>query len=147
MKRNVFLSFAIVVAAALPAAAQQPVPGAHFIENWDMDADGRVTAEEARQKRGEIFAMFDQNEDGALDAAEYDLFDETRESDIKENIGEKTGPMAVFSQAMARDFNDMDKDGLVTRDEFLAQASAWFELMDRDKDDLITPGDFGPRKS
>jgi len=146
MKRRVILSFVTAMAAALPAAAQQPVPGEHFIENWDMNSDGKVTAEEARQKRDEIFSMFDQDEDGALNAAEYDLFDETRETDIKENIGQNTGPMAVFSRAMGRDFNDVDKDGQVTRDEFLSQASAWFELMDRDKDQVITIGDFGPRK-
>lgn len=147
MKRSIILPLTLAAVVALPVCAQQPVPGAHFIENWDMNADGQVTMEEARQKRAEIFVMFDQDENGALDAGEYDLFDETRETDIKENIGENTGPMAVFSRAMGRDFNDVDQDGQVTRDEFLSQASAWFELMDRDKDQLITTADFGPRKS
>lgn len=57
-------------------------PGAHFIENWDQDGDGVVTLAEVTQKRGEVFYMFDQDEDGMLSAEEYVMFDETREADM-----------------------------------------------------------------
>ena len=39
---------------ALPALAQNQ-PGAHFIEMWDLDENGSVSIEEARERRGDIF--------------------------------------------------------------------------------------------
>ena len=44
----------LTVAAALfiasSAYAQQGQPGAHFLENWDLDGDGQVTLAEAQGK-------------------------------------------------------------------------------------------------
>ena len=136
----------LATALALPAFAQQGVPGAHFLENWDLNEDGQVTVAEATQKRGDIFYMFDQDENSALDAAEYDLFDETRIADMEANAGGHNGQMRGVSQAMARDFNDVDGDGLVTLEEFLSQVPNWFSLMDRDGDNVLTTNDFGRQK-
>lgn len=46
---------------AVPALglAQADAPAAHFMEQWDADADGQVTLAEAQTKRGEVFYMFD----------------------------------------------------------------------------------------
>lgn len=139
MPLGVFLATAL----ALPAIAQQGKPGAHFLENWDLNEDGQVTVAEATEKRGDVFYMFDQDENGALDAAEYDLFDETRKADMDANAGGHRGPMRKVSQAMAREFNDVDKDGTVTEEEFLSQVPAWFSMMDRDGDEVLTSSDFG----
>lgn len=136
------------VAAALflgtSAFAQQGQPGAHFIENWDLDEDGQVTLAEATQKRDEIFTMFDQDENGVLSDSEYDLFDETRRTDMDENAGgHKKGQMRGVDKAMMRDFNDTNGDGQVSRSEFLGNAEDWFSKMDRTGDGVITTDDFG----
>lgn len=144
MKTAIITTLALAVSFALPVVAQDGTPGAHFIENWDMDEDGQVTVEEATQKRGDLFYMFDQDENGVLDDAEYTLFDETREVDMRLNAGGPGGPMKGVSQAMSREFNDADGDGLVTEQEIQSRVSEWFALMDRDGDDLITSADFGP---
>jgi hypothetical protein len=86
------LTLAALLAAA-QALAQQGQPGAHFIESWDADMDGIVTVEEATARRGDVFAMFDMNEDGLLDAEEYVLFDETRALDMENNGGHGRGAM------------------------------------------------------
>ena len=70
MKPTILTALVLVPFLAAPLAAQQGQPGAHFIENWDLDENGSVTVEEATQKRSEIYDMFDQDESGALDAAE-----------------------------------------------------------------------------
>lgn len=128
-----------------PAAAQQGVPGGHFIENWDLDRDGAVTPFEARTKREELFVMFDADESGALDASEYDLFDETRDADVATNAGGKgPGPMQAVVEGLVRGFNDTDGDGLVSRQELADRTADWFPLMDRDGDGLVTTADFGP---
>lgn len=135
---------------ALPALAQQDAPGSHFILNWDLDQDAVVTLEEATQKREEIFVMFDQDENGFLDNAEYDLFDETRAADMELNGGGRAGhgqggPMAGVNQGMTREANDADGDGQVTRAEFMDHVPVWFVTMDRDEDGVLTTADFGPR--
>ena len=87
--------------------------------------------------------MFDQNEDGVLDSAEYDLFDETRAAD-HENEGSERG-MGRQGEGMARDITDLNGDGVVTRAEFLAATDAWFAMRDRNGDGVLTTADFGPR--
>ena len=67
---------------ATPALAQQGQPGQHFVDNWDLDRDGAVTAEEAAQHRDDVFYMFDANEDGVLDAEEYVSFADARANDM-----------------------------------------------------------------
>ncbi len=136
----------VVAALSLVAAAhaQQLQPGVHFIENWDMNADGQVTLAEAQEKRGELFYMFDQDEDGMLSDAEYDLFDETRKADMDENAGgHDKGQMRGVNKGLTREFNDSDGDGQVSQDEFIANAEAWFNMMDRNGDGIVTTADFG----
>ncbi len=147
MRRSI-LTAALVAATALPVwAASHAVPGAHFIENWDENGDGQVTLAETAQKRADIFFMFDQDENGALSPAEYDLFDETRQADIAANAGGRKGPMKAVDKAMSRAFNDTDANNEVTRAEFDARSPAFFKMIDRNGDGLVTAADFGPRKN
>jgi hypothetical protein len=139
------LTLAALLAAA-PALAQQGQPGAHFIESWDGDRDGVVTLEEATARRGDIFAMFDMNEDGLLDAEEYVLFDETRALDMENQGGHGRGAMMQASEGMTLTFNDVDADGAVSLAEFVGRAPSWIALMDRDGDGVITTADFGPNR-
>lgn len=139
------LAIALGALSTAALAASHAVPGAHFIENWDTDGDGQVTLAETAEKRGDLFVMFDQDEDGALSGAEYDLFDQTRQADIAANAGGRKGPMQRVDQAMSRDFNDLDADGTVSRAEFDRQSAAFFALIDRDGDGTVTAADFTPR--
>jgi EF hand domain-containing protein len=141
--RHYLLATALILGASSAMAGSHAVPGAHFIENWDLDGDGQVSAAETTEKRDQIFVMFDQDEDGALNAAEYDLFDNTRRTDIEENAGGRKGPMKTVDEAMSRDFNDLDADGSVTRGEFQAQSETFFGMIDRNGDGVVTGADFG----
>lgn len=140
----------LLLAAALPlvpmtAFAQNGVPGAHFIVNWDLDEDGQVTLAEAEQKRDDLFYMFDQNEDGFLDEAEYAIFDQTRADDIAANERAlASGPMKAAVEGLGRDFNDVDGDGLVSKEEFISRTADWFKMMDLDGDGVLTTDDFKP---
>lgn len=147
MTTRIILTTATALILGSAVYAQQGQPGAHFIENWDMNEDGHVSLADIEQKRGEIFIMFDQDEDGFLNSSEYDLFDQTRRADMDENGGgHKKGAMRKVNNAMKREFNDVNGDGMVSQFEFVSQAAAWFKMMDRTSDGIVTTADFG-RKS
>ena len=146
MKRIAILAAGFGLMAGV-AMAQQGNPGAHFVENWDLNADGQVTLAEATERRSDVFASFDANEDGLLDAAEYDMFDEARANDMAENAGAHGGGngngFGAAATGMERGFNDADGDGKVSLAEFLAKTEDWLAIMDRNGDSVVTTDDFG----
>ncbi|MBV6638128.1 MAG: EF-hand domain-containing protein [Mameliella sp.] len=137
---------ALALALALPTApllAQQGQPGAHFAENWDLDGDGKVTAKEAAERRANVFAAFDANEDGFLDAEEYVLFDKAREADMAAQGNHGRGAMKRAADGMLLERNDVDGDGKVSLEEFTGTAADWIAWLDGDKDGVVTTADFG----
>lgn len=79
MKRTALLS-AIALAVALPFAASAATPGENFVTTWDYDGNGKVTLAEVLERRADLFAGFDENEDGVLSAEELAAHDEMRAS-------------------------------------------------------------------
>jgi len=145
--KNLILTAALCVMASGVALAQD-VPGAHFIENWDMNQDGVVSLEDAMEKRSDVFVMFDSDENGALSADEYKSFDATRAEDMKQNAGgggHGKGPMKRAQAGLTLEFNDVDKDGQVTKEEFVGRTKDWMVMLDRNGDGNVSKKDFGPR--
>lgn len=132
------------------AMAQDGVPGAHFVENWDLDSDGKVTLAEVTERRGDVFTSFDADEDGILSPAEYDLFDQARANDQAGNggggqgkgKGHGKGGYGGADKGMERGFHMADANGGITRDAFVGKSEAWLAMMDRDGDGVVTIADF-----
>ena len=128
------------------AMAQGNAPGAGFIDNWDLDGNGAVTLEEIIEKRGEVFYMFDQDEDGVLSAENYKLFDEARAADQAQAAGNANGGGEQRgAKGMTLESNDDNGDGEVSLDEFVGNSDEWFAIMDRNGDGEVTSADFGPQ--
>lgn len=140
--KTAILAAALTLTAGV-VLAEQGQPGLHFVENWDLDADGIVTLAEATEKRGDVFYTFDENDDGILTKAEYAMFDEARANDMQGQGGHGQGAMKQADSGMTLAFNDVNGDGAVSRDEFLSRVPAWFSKMDRSGDGVITTQDFG----
>lgn len=144
MYKTLTLVFAVFAA---PAVMAQETPGTHFIENWDMDENGAVSMAEITERRDLVFTMFDNDENNALDATEYAMFDETRAADMEMNAGGHGNGQGGgrMNEGMTMAFNDTDGDGIVTRDEFIAGSAGWFAMLDQNEDGSVTADDFGPR--
>lgn len=141
--KNMMLTAALVLCGTA-AFAQAGNPGAHFIENWDMDGNGAVTQAEIAEKRGDVFVTFDADGNGMLSAEEYVAFDEARANDMEQMGGGHGAGMMAMQEPMQRGFNDADGDGVVSAAEFAAMAPQMFARMDRNGDGEITTKDFGP---
>lgn len=72
--------------------------------------------------RSNVFASFDSSADGYLDAEEYVVFDEARDSDVGNYQAEQRAQMQSVANGMSLTSNDADGDGCVSSDEFLANA-------------------------
>ena len=143
---------AILALAALPVTVHADShgqgqgggqPGAHFIENWDLDADGSVTLEEIQHRRDDVFYTFDQDGNGMLEGAEYDNFDEARANDMAGQGGHGAAVMQPVNQGMTREANDLNSDGAVSEEEFQTASAAWLAQMDSNGDGVVTAADFG----
>ncbi|MDQ7079540.1 MAG: EF-hand domain-containing protein [Paracoccaceae bacterium] len=136
----------LIAAVIFPVAVWAgEAPGSHFIENWDLDGNGAVTLAELTERRSDIFASFDQNDDGRLSAEEYVAFDEARASDVAENGDKKGKGEKRMQKGMQMDFNDVNGDGYVSRQEFLDRTAAWLKIIDRNGDGQVTAADFGKK--
>ena len=163
MKRLMTLTTALVLGAGL-AQAQDFSPGADFMNQWDLDSNGGVSLAEVREQRGNIFAMFDENSDGRLSAAEIAGMDEHKQLQREAGMGPghnrpegMNGPMGKgkgmgrghqggFDRPAAEEMRGLDanRDGIVTTAEFVNGSANWFRMRDRNGDNVLTSADFGP---
>lgn len=106
------------------AALAQSGPGVRFMESWDLDTSGTASVEELREMRASVFLSFDANEDGALDAEEYLVFDAARQNDVDGQEGAQRGQMQRVADRMSLPVNDLDENCKATREEFIAGADS-----------------------
>ena len=96
MKTTLLTSALISLLGLGAAAAQTAAPGARFVTQWDADGDGQVTLAEATARRGDIFVMFDADDDGTFSAGELAAIDAHQAAEA----GNGHGPMAGMPDDM-----------------------------------------------
>jgi Ca2+-binding EF-hand superfamily protein len=102
------------------------LPMLALLRGADQNKDGAVTLEEALAVGAQRFASLDRNSDGAIDRADFDaLRKEMTDYRIKRFIHHYGG----------------DKDGRVTRDQFMAKWQERVARLDRDNDGTLSAGE------
>ena len=143
---------AMVLGLALSAgSALAQVPGERFMQVWDLDGDGKVTLEEAKTQRADIFNAFDRNSDVRLDAEELQALDAAREAEQADRpspgrrlgLGGKGQGMKAAGEGLSHAKLDENGDGTVSGAEFVSGTAAWHARLDRDGDGVVTSDDFG----
>ncbi len=163
--KKTLIGLSLVALAAGGVAIAQPMGG----PGRDPMGDKTVTRAEAQAHAAEMFAKMDANKDGKLDAADrqarraamFDRLDTDKNGAISRdefNVrhqradGEgmkgkgtrghgmrgmhgKKGMGGMMMLGMA----DTNKDGAVSRDEFLAAHARHFDMADANKDGSLTP--------
>ena len=99
---------------------------------------GRPLTKDAFDTRTrERFARLDRNNDGVIEAAEVEAVTAARIKDAKDGRG------GHMREHLERQFDD-NRDGKVSRDEYLASVKRRFADLDLDRDGRITDADLPP---
>lgn len=144
----------------------QGEPMAQFFLEWDVNADGSVTAEDVTLRRGELFTLFDLNGDAVIDADEQANMalaiagqqdanrgqhgqGQGRGQGHGQGMGQGRGPGMGnapgqrIHAAMTLDYNDADANGLISAEEWAAATPQLFAQLDSNGGGSVDAQDFG----
>jgi len=120
----------ILLACGVSAlAAAQTVPEADPLvlsaQLWDLDHNGIYTCDEWKQYARRLFDLADRNRDGYVDVSEF------------KTIQQAT---PVLKEAELAYFDD-NRDGRISREEFVSKPNPLFARYDRNGDCKVTPAE------
>ncbi|WP_429591168.1 EF-hand domain-containing protein [Sphingomonas zeicaulis] len=133
--RTTFVTVAALAAATsgLPAHAQRFGAGDHFADA-DANGDGTITREEFAAARARSFDKLDRNGDGIVQKGDFG-----RLARFKPDAAQRLQRMI--------DAADANRDGKVTRDEFVAAPSPVFDRADTDGDGVLSKAEADAARS
>ncbi|MBO0332301.1 EF-hand domain-containing protein [Sneathiella sp. CAU 1612] len=168
MKRKIIIG-SMIAALAIPALAIAATDGPHkghhkgdIFERLDTNKDGEISFEEMTVRSTERFSRLDKDGNGTISVEEMTV----KKKEFFDKL-DKDGNGSI-SKEEARAFHDMkremrkerhasrmleildiDKDGVVTKEEFAAASDKRFEAADGNKDGVLSAEELqnmGPKK-
>jgi len=145
MQKSLLLGLAVLAASGAltaPAALAASHSTSVFIEEQDLNGDGKVSLEEFKAGRALEFRKADFNEDGTLSEAEYVGEYEGRLYGRLSKIGDPEKRLEEYQRQMRQakvrfGVLDTDKNGAISQEEYLASGLRMFNLHDRNKDGVV----------
>lgn len=110
-----------------------------FGARFDADRDGKITRQEVIERAKRDFARMDLDGDGRITDADLPPMMRGR-GVLKGETGRMGGNGGAFGLGRIVGA-DANKDGIITLDEFVAEAGRRFEMFDRNKDNAIDKTD------
>ena len=126
---------ALLMACSLSASAcfAQGVAGrTDRFSEMDTDADGSITRAEFIASRGAMFEKRDRNSDGYLDKAD---------------VGKRAARRGGERIDQMLEHLDVDKDGRVSRDEFVSADTPLFTRADQDSNGILDAAEIDKAKA
>jgi Ca2+-binding EF-hand superfamily protein len=96
----------------------------------DTNGDGKISAEEHAAGSKTMFETMDANRDGKVTVVEMET--------VQEKMGGKAGGKMKMSAAEKMKVIDVNKDGVITEEEFESGSKSMFDKLDADKDGYVT---------
>ena len=128
-------TIALLVACSLSASvclAQGVAGRADRFAQMDADADGSITRAEFIASRGAMFDKRDRNSDGYLDKAD---------------MGQRAARRGGERIDQMLEHLDVDKDGRVSRDEFVSADTPLFTRADQDSNGILDAAEIEKAKT
>ena len=128
-------TFALLIACSLSASvclAQGGAGRADRFAEMDTDANGSVTREEFIASRGKMFEKRDRNSDGYLDKAD---------------VGTRAARRGGERIEQMLEHLDVDKDGRVSRNEFVNEDAPLFTRADQDSNGVLDAAEIEKAKA
>ena len=124
--------------------AEFQAKGAQMFDMMDANKDGKLDPADRAAHEGQMFDRLDTNKDGAISRVEFAAAHQRGPAGSPVKVGMAGGPdgkhgagrhgMGMMMLKMA----DTNKDGAVSRDEFLAAHAKHFDMMDTNHDGKLT---------
>ncbi len=127
-------TIALLVACSLSASVclAQGAGRADRFAQMDADADGSITRAEFIASRGAMFEKRDRNSDGYLDKAD---------------MGKRAAQRGGERIDQMLEHLDVDKDGRVSRDEFVSADTPLFTRADQDSNGILDAAEIEKAKT
>ena len=122
--------------------AEFQAKGAAMFDKMDANHDGKLDTADRAAHEGQMFDRADANHDGALSRDEFMAVHQRGPEGPagagKHHGGREGGPGRGHGGMMMLKMADTNKDGAVSRDEFLAAHARHFDMMDANHDGQVT---------
>ncbi len=127
--------------------AEAQAHAAEMFAKMDANKDGKLDAADREARRGAMFERLDTDKNGAISRDEFNARHQRAQGEREGMKGEGRGGHGMrgmhgkkgMGGMMMMRMADTNKDGAVSRDEFLAAHAKHFDMADANKDGNLTP--------
>lgn len=135
------LSLALIAAFTLPHHAQAAEEKKKDVKiapiAVETDKNGNITLAAAKGLAEKQFEMYDQDKNGSFEKKDYMVPFQALAKAKKINLSKGSIDQKAIDESYVR--MDTDKDGKISRAEFLADAELRHKMMDANHDGVVTP--------